>query len=172
DPRTSGLRSARRAMPGDPLARAAHRASTPGSSSRRPRRGILTPACRMVRRVSKRTKHLPVRPAVHSRSVVSATTRRKHRAARRRPLARFESHSYGSRMAKTRATFAAGGLVAVLAACSNTERGNSDVKDAAAKDAAGSMPDERPAGPAADVSEEITGGNGPFIGAASGLTPP
>ncbi|HEY6561009.1 MAG TPA: alpha/beta hydrolase domain-containing protein [Polyangiaceae bacterium] len=31
---------------------------------------------------------------------------------------------------------------------------------------------ERPAGPAADVSQEITGGNGPFIGAAPGGTMP
>ena len=37
---------------------------------------------------------------------------------------------------------------------------------------AGPTPRERPAGPAADVSEEIGGGNGPFIGAATGLQVP
>ena len=31
---------------------------------------------------------------------------------------------------------------------------------------------EKPSGPAADVSQELTGGNGPFIGAATGLTVP
>src|SRR5689334_500714 len=75
-------------------------------------------------------------------------------------------------MTKTHSTFAAAGLIAVLAACSNTERAKSEAGDAAAQDAPGPSPRERPAGLAADVSEEITGGNGPFIGAASGLTPP
>ncbi len=50
-------------------------------------------------------------------------------------------------------------LIAVVAcACSNAD--------------AGSNASGRPAGPAADVSEEISGGNGPFIGAATGLTAP
>ncbi|MFI5306689.1 MAG: alpha/beta hydrolase domain-containing protein [Polyangiales bacterium] len=41
-----------------------------------------------------------------------------------------------------------------------------------AGDAAQSAASKRPAGPAADVSEEITGANAPFIGAGSGLAVP
>ncbi|HMJ11046.1 MAG TPA: hypothetical protein VK524_06540, partial [Polyangiaceae bacterium] len=56
---------------------------------------------------------------------------------------------------------AACALLAVLAcACSSDD------------DSSSGTPGDRPAGPAADVSQEITGGNGPFIGAATGLTVP
>jgi hypothetical protein len=55
----------------------------------------------------------------------------------------------------------------LLSSCSKESRSNVDVPDGG-----GFMPRERPAGPSADVSEEISGGNGPFIGAAAGLDLP
>src|SRR4051794_15332253 len=56
-------------------------------------------------------------------------------------------------------------LLALLpAACSKADGPKSEVTDAG-----GFTPRERPAGPSADVSEELSGGNGPFIGAAAGL---
>ncbi|HVW26422.1 MAG TPA: alpha/beta hydrolase domain-containing protein [Polyangiaceae bacterium] len=67
-----------------------------------------------------------------------------------------------------------GAFLAVLASgCSKTNTPKSDggVDDAGA-DAAAPAERPRPEGPVADVSEEITGGNGPFIGAASGLSEP
>src|SRR2546421_47751 len=58
-------------------------------------------------------------------------------------------------------------LVMLASACSTTHN-----PESGSEDAASSAPRERPAGPASDVSEEITGGNGPFIAAAAGLTVP
>src|SRR4051794_20560825 len=56
-------------------------------------------------------------------------------------------------------------LLAVLpAACSKDGDRRSEVSDGGRY-----TPRERPAGPSADVSEELSGGNGPFIGAAAGL---
>ena len=78
-------------------------------------------------------------------------------------------------------TLATGALLAVLAsACSKTDSsqprqdGGNDTNSPKpdASNEAGSTVRVRPAGAAADVSEEITGGNGPFIGAATGLTVP
>lgn len=74
-------------------------------------------------------------------------------------------------------------LAALAAACSSDSSPRSDAADAAASAAAAqadaatdaAAPDAgpaRPEGPAADLSEEITGGNGPFIGAATGLEVP
>lgn len=61
-----------------------------------------------------------------------------------------------------RAALAACALIAVLAsACSNADNPKPDAGDVG-----------RPPGPAADLSEEISGGNGPFIGAATGLVVP
>jgi len=51
-------------------------------------------------------------------------------------------------------------LALLIAACSATD------------DAAPTEPDHGDAGPAADVSQELEGGNGPFVGAASGLGAP
>jgi hypothetical protein len=52
-------------------------------------------------------------------------------------------------------------LIPVLvAACSSTDHG------------AAESADPRPDGPAADVAEELAGGNGPFVGAGSGLGAP
>ena len=48
----------------------------------------------------------------------------------------------------------------LLAACSNPDHGEVESVD------------PRPDGPVADVSQELTGGNGPFVGAASGLGAP
>jgi hypothetical protein len=76
-------------------------------------------------------------------------------------------------------------LVVVLSACSDDEGctqtpidGSNGELDATADSSDGSTPEgndassNRPQGPAADVSERISGGNGPFIGAATGLEVP
>jgi hypothetical protein len=56
----------------------------------------------------------------------------------------------------------------LVAACSKTDHAAGTVPG---QDDAGSA-DPRPDGPAADVSQELVGGNGPFVGAASGLGAP
>jgi hypothetical protein len=61
----------------------------------------------------------------------------------------------------------------LLVACSSDKSPTAD--GPAALDAGADSSSEsrkRPAGPAADLSEEITGGTGPFIGAGAGLTVP
>jgi hypothetical protein len=58
-------------------------------------------------------------------------------------------------------------FAALVSACSNTGTSKSGPTDAG-----GPALRARPAGPAADVSETITGGNGPFIAAATGLVIP
>jgi hypothetical protein len=71
-----------------------------------------------------------------------------------------------------RATLVLCAVLAVLAsACSDDDeparaQGSSGSTSVAPGDSTTTAP-ERPAGPAADLTEELTGGNGPFIGAAS-----
>src|SRR4249919_3484111 len=56
----------------------------------------------------------------------------------------------------------------LVAACSETDHaGRTDLDHGEAGSA-----DPRPDGPVADVSQELMGGNGPFLGAASGLGAP
>jgi len=60
-------------------------------------------------------------------------------------------------------------LIALLgAACSKTDYATRTERDHGDAGSAGARPD----GPVADVSEELTGGRGPFVGAASGLGAP
>ncbi len=74
--------------------------------------------------------------------------------------------------AARRAGLAASAVLAALAcACSDADESKAAPADAAAGGDAG-MARPRPPGPAADLSEELVGGNGPLIGAASGLTVP
>src|ERR1051325_11307828 len=56
----------------------------------------------------------------------------------------------------------------LVASCSKTDDAAKTDPDHGEAGSAGSRPD----GPVADVSEELTGGNGPFVGAASGLGAP
>ena len=66
-------------------------------------------------------------------------------------------------------------LAALLSACSTADKPKTDAStanDAGGADAATPATRERPQGPAADVSEELTGGNGPFVGAATGVAAP
>ncbi len=65
-------------------------------------------------------------------------------------------------------------IAVVAAACSSgadQKSASSDTTRPAADTAAITAP-ERPAGPAADLSEELSGGNGPFMGAATGVAIP
>jgi hypothetical protein len=55
----------------------------------------------------------------------------------------------------------------LMSACSKADGAKTETPDAT-----GPTARVRPAGPAADMSEEISGGNGPFIGAANGLSVP
>jgi hypothetical protein len=75
---------------------------------------------------------------------------------------------------KTGSLIACGMLVASLAACSETDamKTNPPKSDAGDTDAGTAPSRERPAGPAADVTEELTGGNGPFIAASGPLGAP
>jgi hypothetical protein len=57
-------------------------------------------------------------------------------------------------------------LALLVSACSEDDSPASNPGDA------GTTVRERPAGPTADVSEELSAGNGPFIGAATGLSVP
>jgi hypothetical protein len=61
-------------------------------------------------------------------------------------------------------------LAAVISACSGCSESLAAKPEAG--DAAGPTVRQRPEGPAADVSEEITGGNGPFIAAGAGFAVP
>jgi hypothetical protein len=62
----------------------------------------------------------------------------------------------------------------VLSACSNgaVTKGAPNDAGGVGRDAAGDVPRELPAGPAADVSEELSGGNGVFLGAATASSLP
>jgi hypothetical protein len=66
-------------------------------------------------------------------------------------------------------------LSALLSACTTADKSKVDASTANASDggeAGTSASKERPEGPVADVSEELTGGNGPFIGAGTGVAAP
>ncbi len=65
-------------------------------------------------------------------------------------------------------------LSALLTACTTVDKSKSDAStgDVDAGDAAAPAARVRPEGPVADVSEELTGGNGPFIGASTGIAAP
>ncbi len=72
--------------------------------------------------------------------------------------------------AATRRALAGTALLAMCElACSSTDSTKAKTET---PDASSPAPRVRPAGPAADMSQELTGGNGVFIGAANGLTVP
>jgi hypothetical protein len=62
--------------------------------------------------------------------------------------------------------------LAILASCSSGSSSSSDTTAAATTAASATATEVRPAGPAADLSQELTGGNGVFLGSAISFVPP
>src|SRR5690242_3406333 len=66
-------------------------------------------------------------------------------------------------------------LTALVSGCTTADKSKMDASTTNASDAgdaAAPAARERPEGPVADVSEELTGGNGPFVGAGTGVAAP
>lgn len=78
------------------------------------------------------------------------------------------------RVPRRRAALVAAVSVAMLSAACSSDGASSSTSATTAPEAGSSTTTARelPAGPAADLSEEITGGSGPFIGAAPGTSLP